>query len=350
MFGLKKAENIGNPSKIGVYIGAPGLGDFLFIIPLFRALKKEWPEAETVFIGDIQRKFILPVLESTPWIDRELKNNFYDSLTPAGNMRFIRKMKAEKFDLIIDTQRKLMPSLLMAMCGAPFLVSYSSRGIFSDIPAPTPDKNKRHTSDVSLDLARAIGISNPETELEITLTQSNINYAEEFFKSRGVGPEDKIAGIIPNAGYHTRRWTSEKFARLAEILKKDHDMTPIIFGSINDKPVIDEIVSMCGVSVLVEDFENKSILDSAALMSKCDVIVGVDSGPLHVADATGVPCVGIYGPTFPERFGLLGKRAAHVCHYHDCAPCKDLECGNRKCIESITVEQVLEAALGVMNK
>lgn len=348
MFGLKKPEGIKSPEKIGVYIGVPGLGDFLFIIPLFRALKSKWPDAETVFIGDIQRKYILPLLETTPHIDREMKCSFYEDVSLRGNYEFVKKIKSEKFDLIIDTQRKLMPSFLLSLSGSPVMVSYCANGVFSDIKVDVPNKKRRHTSDVSLDLARALGISNPSTELEITLTKSNTDSADSFFKSKEITSSQKIAGIIPNAGYHTRRWNSQLFAQLAERLNNELGMTPLLLGSIHDKPVIDEIVSYCEVNVLVEDFENKSILDSAALMSKCAVIIGVDSGPLHVADATGVPCVGIYGPTFPERFGLLGPKTAHVCLYQDCAPCKNLECDHRKCIESITVEQVFNVVCDVI--
>lgn len=344
----KKPGSLNNIRKIGVYIGIPGLGDLLFIIPLFRELKRLFPSAKTTFIGKLQRGYVRPVFDNCPYIDDLFEFHFYESRTAGQLLKFIKDMRKERFDLIVDTQRKFAPSMLLSLGGARYLVSYSSNNFFSDFPVESPDRDKRHTADISLDLVRALGAPNPSATLEIQIPEENRRYAEEFYSGCGVSPEDLLAGIIPAAGHHSRNWNSDKFAVLCDMLAAKAGCRVICFGSPADKAVIDEITSKAKTSILIEDFSRKSILDSAALMARCNVIVGVDSGPLHVADATGAPCVGIYGPTLPGRFGLLGARKREICLFADCTPCSDHNCTHRKCLEDISTETVYQAAVELL--
>jgi len=350
MFGRKRPGNLGKISKIGVYIGVPGLGDLLFIIPLFRALKNRFPGAEVVFIGKLLQSYSRPVFDNCPYIDRLMEYHFYDYVSLSGFASFVRSLRKERFDILVDTQRKFTQSMLMSIGGARWMVSYSSGGVFSDFPVHVPDRKKRHTSDVSLDLARALGIENPATELEIHIPEENRAYAREFYSGHGIDNKTRLAGMIPAAGHPSRNWNPVKFAQLCDKLHAEDGCSIIYFGSKKDGPVIDECIVNMEAPAIVEDFSRKSILDSAALMQRCNVIAGVDSGPLHVADATGAPCVGIYGPTLPERFGLLGPRTKEICLYRDCAPCSEETCGHRACLEDISALDVLDAARGLLGK
>ncbi|HOO55359.1 MAG TPA: glycosyltransferase family 9 protein [bacterium] len=347
MSAAKNLQEIKDIRKIGVYIGVPGLGDLLFIIPLFRALKKQYPDAEVVFIGKLLREYVRPVFDACPYIDGLMEFHFYEELKVGSLVRFVRELRKRKFDLIVDTQRKFVPSLLLRLGKKGHMVSYSSRGCFSDFVVDVPDKDNRHTTDISLDLARAIGIDNPALELEISITDESRQYAMEFYSQNGIAEDDTVVGLIPSAGHPSRCWSVDKFAELAEIMS-GRGCKLMCFGSPMDQKIIDSLMEKVGVPVVIEDFSRKSILDSAALMARCDAIVGGDSGPLHVADSTSAPCIGIYGPTLPERFGLLGGKCVTICHYDDCSPCSNHECKHRKCIENISVEEVISAVDDVL--
>jgi ADP-heptose:LPS heptosyltransferase len=346
----KDPSKLRDIKKIGVYIGVPGLGDLLFIIPLFRALKKQFPGARTIFIGKLLRNYVRPVFDNCPYIDGLLEFHLYESLKPHNLQDFVKSLRREKFDLIVDTQRKFMPSLLLALGGSRFMVSYSSNEVFSDFAVNVKDRDKRHTADISLDLVRALGMKDPALELEITVPEESKHYAAGFLSSLGVAPGDRLAGLIPSAGHPSRNWNIQKFARMADMLVSDLGCKLICFGSPADKAVIDELSAAVSAPVIIEDFTRKSILDSAALMASCSVIVGVDSGPLHVADSAGALCVGIYGPTLPDRFGLLGRNHREICLYAECAPCGNINCTHRKCLEEITPNAVFDTvkeALGI---
>jgi ADP-heptose:LPS heptosyltransferase len=350
MFAGKNPDEIRDVRKIGVYVGLPRMGDLLLIIPLFRALKQLFPGAKTVFIGKIVHGYVRPIFDNCPYIDELLEFHLYEALSIPAFSRFVRTLRREKYDLIVDTQRKFVPSLLMSLGGARYMVSYSSKGIFSQYDVPVPDRGKRHIADISLDLARAVGAKNPPLGLEISIPDENKKYAESFYSENGVAPGDLLIGFIPSAGNPLRYWNSEKFGRLADMLSEKTKAKIICFGALKDKSVIDEIIENTAYPILVEDYSRKSVFDSAVLMSRCNAIVGVDSGPLHLADSVGVPCVGLYGPTFPERFGLLGRRKKEICLYMDCAPCKNFNCEHRKCLENITPEQVFNETVLILGE
>lgn len=340
---------LGEVKKIGVYIGVPGLGDLLFIIPLFRALKQRWPSAEVVFIGRLLRGYVKPIFDGCPYIDRLMEYDFYESRALTAHLDFIRRLRLERFDLIVDTQRKFVPSMFLSMGGPRHMVGYSSKGVFSDFEVDGGGRDRRHTGDISLDLARALGIADPAKELEIAIPAEHADYAAWFYRQKGVADTDLVAGIIPSAGHFARNWRAESFARLADRLHDDRGARIIFFGAEPDRAVIESVTGAMAAPAIVEDLSRPSILDSAALMERCNVIVGNDSGPLHIADATGAPCVGIFGPTLPERFGLLGPRTREICLYADCAPCSDPECASRRCLDDITVDTVFDAAVSLID-
>jgi heptosyltransferase-2 len=89
----------------------------------------------------------------------------------------------------------------------------------------------------------------------------------------------------------------------------------------------------------------------AALLALCDGFVGNDSGAMHVAAALGVPTVGIFGSTRPDRTAPLGARTAVVSHPIECSPCMQRTCrfGHYDCLGQVTVDRVraaLESAIG----
>lgn len=337
-----------NIRKAGVYIGVPGLGDLIFIMPLFRAIKQGFPGCETVFIGQLQKPYVKPLFDACPHIDRLLDYHFYSPGGMPMHMDFIRRMRGEKFDLLVDTQRKAAPTALLKMCGARRMVSYAMGGVFSDFMVPpSGDRSARHTADVSLDLARALGL-NPEVSLDLFVPERHREYAAAFYGERGVGADERLLGLVPSASEPTRCWPAERFGELAGRMHAAFGLRPMCFGSHADQGIIDRVAAACPAPVLVEDFSRGNILDSAALMQRCAAMVGNVSGPLHIADALGVPAVGIYGPHPPGRFGLLGPRSRAVCLNRDCAPCRDSACAHRRCIMDISVELVERAVMEIV--
>ena len=97
--------------------------------------------------------------------------------------------------------------------------------------------------------------------------------------------------------------------------------------------------------------ESGDVLEIAAAISHCSIVITNDSGPLHLAAALAVPSVSIFGPTDPDRTVIPGAsrvvRAAVPCQ-----PCYSRECplGHHRCMRDISVDDVYAAAVGLFNE
>jgi ADP-heptose:LPS heptosyltransferase len=85
-----------------------------------------------------------------------------------------------------------------------------------------------------------------------------------------------------------------------------------------------------------------------AVIARARLVIGNDSGPLHVATALGVRVVGLYGPTDPAFVGPYGQMENVVRHEVPCFPCRNKTCGHHSCMQGVTVELVWEKAKGML--
>jgi ADP-heptose:LPS heptosyltransferase len=93
-------------------------------------------------------------------------------------------------------------------------------------------------------------------------------------------------------------------------------------------------LDLCGVTNLRE---NISVYRSA------DLFFGVDSGPMHMAAAVGIPVVALFGPTDERKWGPWGEGHTIITKRLSCYPCKPHKCADNECMKRITVEEALEA-------
>lgn len=96
------------------------------------------------------------------------------------------------------------------------------------------------------------------------------------------------------------------------------------------------MISMAGKATLRQ---------TMALIKRCSLFISVDSGPMHVAQALGVPTVALFGPSDPKRTGPLRSPAAILYHKWECSPCEWRPCPYQvACMDSISVVDVMKAA------
>jgi ADP-heptose:LPS heptosyltransferase len=119
-------------------------------------------------------------------------------------------------------------------------------------------------------------------------------------------PEGAI-GVIPGSRGRGKRWPAEGFAKVIELLAKERAV--VVFGSPEEKELGEEIVRMSGTEGFprINLAGRTSVAEMVAALARCGVVVGNDTGPLHVAAALGKPVVGLYGKTDPKSVGPYGQ-------------------------------------------
>lgn len=152
-------------------------------------------------------------------------------------------------------------------------------------------------------------------------------------------------GINPGAAYGSaKRWLPDRFAAVARTLARDLDAGILITGGPGEADVARDIEASIDGSCL-NLTGTTTVRQMMAVISQCGLFVTNDSGPMHVAAAFGIPIVALFGPTNPTTTSPLSDTVRIVRKPMPCAPCLKRHCPHdHACMESITVEDVLEAA------
>ena len=157
----------------------------------------------------------------------------------------------------------------------------------------------------------------------------------------------ELVALIPGARWESKMWPAERFAKVADALSEQFGLTAVVTGAAGDA----ELAARIGAAARspIVDLTGRTTLKQAAeLLRRCRVTVGNDTGPLYLSSAVGTRTVGLFGPSDARRLGPYGDGHAKVVAEVDCAPCRNRTCRRRTCMESISPEQVIEAAANLL--
>jgi ADP-heptose:LPS heptosyltransferase len=167
-----------------------------------------------------------------------------------------------------------------------------------------------------------------------------------------------IIGINPGPSWPVRMWDASKWQRLINKIHSEYDAVIIQFGT-NKGDGSSEYDSLTGVKSLANRLTSQEIV---ALIAICDLIIAIDSGPVHVAGTVGTPVVGLFGPVNPRyrlptdspAVGLFGEVPCLFCHHKTPLGHWHTGCPNNiSCMKKLDEQTVFEAVksmLGQSNK
>ena len=145
----------------------------------------------------------------------------------------------------------------------------------------------------------------------------------------------------PGATYGLAKcWYPDRFRELGMRLSQKWKAAILLFGNENEKTVAKEIASSLGGEGV--DFTGKTdLLQLAALLERCQLLVTNDTGTMHVATAVGTPVVALFGSTDRVTTGPWGDGHVVVKKDVPCSPCLKRVCPtDHRCMKLITVEEV----------
>jgi heptosyltransferase-1 len=226
-----------------------------------------------------------------------------------------RELRAFGADRTIDVQGLWKSAVVARLAGAP-IIGFAraerrepSSALLCDLAvAPGPDS--RHVVDRNLDLLSAAGIPVSSRAPDARYLVSAEAVASDPFLASLPRP---FAVFHPGAGRAEKTWGEERLARLASALASRFRLQPVVSWGPGDEERSRRLVS------LLPDFRRPPLLDLpglARLLSQAALFVGGDTGPLHLADALGIPTLAFYGPTDAERNGPYRDRRGTVPSMH----------------------------------
>ena len=325
------------------------IGDVLFTTPAIRAIRENNPGA---FIAAMVVPRCVEMLEGNPHINEII---IYDEAGAHkglfGKLAFVRQVKAMGFDIAVSFHRSMTRMLLAYLAGIPRRAGYATlkRSWLLTDPVRQPDKLP-HRVEYFLDIAKAVGAQTANRDYEFFIPEEATERADALLKNIGISKDDKFFVINPGGNWPQKRWPKENYAKLAAELKRIYGKDIVITGSQSDIPLAEEIIkqsndsakSLCG---------RTSLKELGAVLKRADLVAANDSGPMHVAVSQRAPTIALFGPTSPGITGPYGSSDYIVLSkWGQCeVPCFNL-CKTYRCMEAITVDDVLAAADKLLEK
>lgn len=258
------------------------MGDIIHALPGAASLRSSFPGARITWV--VEPRWA-PLLEGSGVADRLV---FFHRREPATWWATRRELRAEHYDLAVDFQGLIKSALIAHAARPERIAGYGSR-IVREKPAgwfysTRVDSTSAHVVDMGLDLAAGAGAVN--------LTRS---FPLPPGQPEGELPAVPFALASPLAGWVSKQWPLKHYEKLAQLLRERLGMPLVLNGAPGAVPnVPGTLRHESGIAGLIDASRHAAL------------VIGVDSGPLHLAAALNKAGAAIFGPTDPARNGPYG--------------------------------------------
>ncbi len=253
---------------------------------------------------------------------------------------FLKELRAEEYDLVLDFQGLLKSALVARAARARVRIgpSFHREGshIFYTAVAGCRDKS-RHAVEEAMDFARHLAVP--------CLPPAFPVHFPEVHRDE---PHPRIV-VAPSSRWVTKNWPLARFADTIRRIRGVRDVSVYLVGGPGDRSACDEIASAVGTPC-TNLAGSLSLPETGGLLAASELLIANDSGPVHMAAAIGTPALVIFGPTEPTRTGPYGDRHRVVRDETTCGPCFSRTCakGRIACLEAVTPERVAALALEML--
>jgi heptosyltransferase-2/heptosyltransferase-3 len=334
------------------------LGDVLLTTPAIRALRQARPRAE---IHALVGGWAADVLANNPDVDQVLTLAFPGfTRTPKENwrtpywfaLRTARQLRMIGYSAaLILRPDHWWGALVCKLAGIPRRIGYDLPDVGHFLNDRVPFVHQHAVRQNALLIERLTGsIKDPQLKLSFSVSAEDSAWVQGYLSEHGVSSDEKLLCIHPGSGTWVKRWGEDHWAQVADTLADQLDARVIFTGGDHELELVQEIrrrmkhdaISLAG---------DTRVGTLAALFQRAALVLGPDSGPLHLAAAVYTPTVTLFGPADPTEFGTWGDPEQHPILFSNmgCRPCRILDWGtdapeNHPCVRDIPVGRVLEAA------
>ena len=324
------------------------IGDLMLATPVLRTLRANYPDARITLLADKKLRDLVefnPHIDECMLIDKKGEDNRLGAF-----IRYIGKVRAKHFDLVINLHRNERASALAAFSGAKHIVGYSKPGfsLFFDKVMQNPSvahhigqgpfqlfpphkyvPGWKHQVTAHLEvLKEAVGVTKiDDGGLEMQLPPGAEEKAAALWEEH-FGRDEKIVAFNIGASWETKRWPDSYFAKCADnLISRGYAVA--FFGGPMDTEFVESCVSqMKGKdSLRIHVFTGKVSLGVlAGMLRRCVLFLTTDSGPMHIGVAMNVPIVTMFGASPVPGFYPYDVKDVLIKAPEPCHPCGIHKC------------------------
>ena len=322
--------------------GVNWVGDTVLSYPTVEQLKTLFPKSHLAILIP---SYLVDLWKTFPYVDEIIPFQKKEGIGSIWeDLNLSQSLKERNFDLAVILPRSFRSAFHIFLARIPIRIGYQSEGrslFLTHGIRRTKEILKGHRIHYYRKLVEFLGETEGLPSPKIFLREEDRRWADGVLKDLGI-PEGKLLiGINPGATFGLAKcWYPDRFGKLGKRLAEKWQARILLFGKEEERPIVDEILDYLGTEGI--DLTGKTgLLQLAALLERCTLLVTNDTGTMHMATAVGIPVAALFGSTPPLATGPWGEGHMVVRRDVPCSPCWKRICPkDHRCMELITVDEV----------
>lgn len=360
---MSPTANVGWSSAVNVLcVRLDNLGDVLMTTPALRALKDAVPGRRITLLtsrsGAQAAPFVSDIDEvlafDAPWVKH------VTAPPPAGCLELCERLRARKFDaaviFTVYSQNPLPAAMQCYLAGIPLRLAHCRENpyhLLTDwVKETEPMQRIRHEVRRQLDLVAAVGADPRDAGMQFTVPRHAQRSIGRMLAEADVEDSVPLIVVHPGASAPSRRYPAEKFAEVVRTLGDARGCRLAVTGCTEERDLAQEICSSAAEKLRPVDLAGRlSLAELGALISRADLLISNNTGPVHIASAVGTPVVDLYALTNPQHTPWKVPNRV-LFHEVTCKYCYSSQCinGHHDCLRGVHPREVVQAAIELLDE
>jgi heptosyltransferase-2 len=368
---VKKQHCISSEMKKILVIRLDTIGDIVLTTSFLRELRYNFPKA---WITLVIKPEVYNLVETCPYVNEILVYYYHNRGHFEYLKKYINALKfAYKYLLKRNFDLAILPrwdfdnhytTFIAYFSGTQFRIGYSEKvNQYKKIVNKEYDKllthainnsTIKHTSEYNLDIIKYIGGTVSSNKLEIWLTPQDEEFAKKFYISHNydINRTNLLIVLGIGAGEYFKIWPIDRFTELGIWLINKYNAYLLIVGGQKEKNSAEFLEKKINSIYVINAVNKTTLRQTAALLKYCNLYIGNDSGPMHLASAVGIPIIELNGYTKSKQFSNgnpiygfspYGSKYINIQPEYFCENTNISDFSKKFCISGITVDMVKQA-------
>lgn len=332
------------------------IGDTLLTVPFLRNLRYTYPDAQIdMLVAPVSGE----IIEECPYVDNFIcfdttKKHRYenkDGQTKKSFWDYVKLLKEQKYDKAYVLKRSFSSAFLAFAAGIKERIGFNTEGRRFLLTKGVRYLEDMHEIDCFLEVLKADGIEVKDNYLENWCKEEELEKVKNILKENGVEVENndcKKVIVHATSGNRKKEWAKDRWADIIKWLSDEKGVQVLFNGTKNDSETYEQIMSYLednGAGLKLKPINlcgQFNLRETLAFTKLCDLLVGCDSGNLHIAASVNTPVIGLYGPMNIIKWKAFGKDDVIIKTDLPCQPCSlKKKCAlDYQCMKDITIERV----------
>lgn len=339
------------------------IGDVVMALPALEALRLAHPQAHIAWVVEKRASNVLlghPSLDEIiefPRLRTIRKESRWGFLAAAASLLQLRReLRKRRFDVALDFQGNLKSGLCTWATGAPLRIGYprsvcrEPNWLFTNHRVDL-NGQELHRMQSDLLVAAAAGAEPYHLRPKVAFSDQDRVPGDQCIQGDSAFDRHQVllhpgtSDFMPH-----KRWPLNNYARLGEHLYRTKNVRLLLSWGPGEQSMVADLASeLSSLGVPSEVIPDTPSMKSLGyLMSKCHLVVGSDTGPVHLAVALGVPVITLLGPGDPRHYHPFGHPDRAFYRRVACSPCRHRTCAPRDCMSGIEPHTVAEKAVQIL--